>query len=169
MRTSIIVVLISSAIATSFLFWKPVKGRTEAQRVAEVNHKYYSEVFDRCSQIRPLAQFIQIFEPSEALEFFDNETMQEVMSVVAVAHLKDGYQASFVAPVTLLETGKYHLNGTPTFLIEDLRGGVFTKHYPGGSSSGPAIRLGPSLWQRFVSEGARLQSLREVTVHSRDA
>lgn len=165
----IISLSMAGALAAGFCLWKPGSDVTEAQRVAEANSQYYADIFSRCSEIRSLAQFIEVFEPSEALEFFDNETRQEVVSIASVAYVNDEYEATFVAPVTLLETGKYQLNGNPKFFIKDLKGGVFTKHLPNGTTSGPTITLGPVLWQRFVAGGAGIESLREFSAPSEDA
>lgn len=168
-KQSIVTLVAIVLCATGYVVLTQSKDPTEAQRVAVANNKYYKEIFSRCSDIRPLSQFIELFHPSEALEFFDNKTMKEVESVVSVVELAGGYKASFVAPVSISETGKYRLTGQPTFTIQDCRGGVFTKIYPNGSTTGSSIQLGPVLWNRFVASGADIQSLREVKVHSKDA
>lgn len=168
-KQSIAMMVAIVVCAAGYVMLTQSHGPTEAQRVAAANKKYYREIFSRCSDIRPLSQFIEIFHPSEALEFFDNKTMKEVVSVVAVVEVAGGYKASFVAPVSISENGKYRLTGQPKFTIEDCKGGVFTKIYPNGSTTGSAIQLGPVLWNRFVASGADIQSLREVNIHSKDA
>jgi len=138
------------------------KTLTEAEQIEILNKANFKKIFARCSEIEPLVQFIDTYKPTSALEFFN--PMQEVVQVVSVVEVKEKYKVSFIAPVSILKNDKYTLTGEPSFTIEDLTGGKFTKITPDGKgkSTGPSIQLDSTLWKLFIANNANIETLRVI-------
>ena len=154
-RFSIRHVLIVTAVLACVFAVYSVRLR-EAERVRQAQRESFAQIFERCQSIAELKQFIELYKPKEALEFFDNG---KVVSVVCVTPVDDRFDAAFNAPVLINSKGTYDLAGNVVFSIED-RNGTFRKIHAGGWSDGPSVRLNAKEWLDFVDGGADIESLR---------
>ena len=145
-RFTLIVIAVAAVILA---FYAPVWR--EANRIRRANQKEYAQIFQRCSNVPELQQFIELYKPEEALEFFDNG---KVESVVCVTPVDDRYSATFNAVVAINDSGSYDLTGKLMFSITDSKGRFRT-----GISSSPSIRMNAKEWTRFVANGADIDSL----------
>ena len=141
-----------------FLVPKPIP---ETETVAAANEKEYQKIFERSSDIPQMSEFVELLNPDSALEFYDRETMTNVVEVVMVKQVNDRYKAAIVAPVQIGKTGKYTLTGPPNITIEDS-----LKEYVRVTSStrteGNSISLNPRLWDIFYESGADFEKLRKA-------
>ena len=156
-----LIAIISSLSIAAIVSNKTKDQITEKEKIERLNKIYDKEIFKR-SEIKPLVQFIDTYKPSDTLEFFDNATMKEVVSIASVVEIEGEYKVSFSAPVSVLKSGKYELTGEPIFMIEDLKGGKFTKVSLNGEvrSTSPSIRLNSALWKQFMEANANIETLR---------
>lgn len=134
---------------------------SEAERIAVANKKYYNEIFERCKAVPDLRQFVELFNPTEALEFYDRETMKTVVSVCSVAKVNDRFSVTLIAPVHIAEDGYYELTGIPTYIIKDSED-IFTEIYPNSTSTGHSLNLRPSDWQKLYEAKGDFEALRVV-------
>ena len=116
-----------------------------------IRDRYYTLIFQRCQNIPELVQFIDLYSPESALEFFKDG---DVESVVCVTPVDDRYSATFHASVAIDDSGSYVLTGNLFFSIDDSKGRFRT-----GISSSPSIRMNAKEWTRFVANGADIDSL----------
>jgi hypothetical protein len=123
----------------------------EANRIKRANRNTSVLIFERCQNIPELRQFIELYKPEDALEFFDDG---KVESVVCVTPVDDRYNATFNAVVVINDSGSYDLTGKLMFSITDSKGSFRT-----GISSSPGIRMNAKEWTRFVANGADIDSL----------
>ncbi len=162
---AILIAIACACAAVVILFIAPnplsKNALTEAEQVDAANRVYYGQIFQRCDGVPELKQFVSVFKPTEALEFFDNETMSKVVSVACVTEFSDRFTATFVAPVVINEAGTYTLTGDIDFRIEDKKG-TFRKIFSNGSSEGSSISLNHQEWSAFMESGNDVESLREL-------
>ena len=158
------------ALAVFLIVLKPAQDRKEweaewkekeAAEVAAANRILYAEIFERCKGVPELQQFISLYNPTEALEFFDNETMTEVVSVACVTDIDERFTATFVAPVEINGEETYSLTGDIDFRIED-KNGTFRKINPTGYSEGSSISLNSREWKNFMATNGDIESLRVI-------
>ena len=149
-RFSIRSILVTTLIVACVLAAYSVRFH-EANRIEHANRNASVLIFERCQNIPELRQFIELYKPEEALEFFDNG---KVESVVCVTPVDDRYSATFNAVVAINDSGSYDLTGKLMFSITDSKGRFRT-----GISSSPGIRMNAKEWTRFVANGADIDSL----------
>ena len=156
-KFSILAALIAIAVFACILGAYSPRLR-EAIRIDYANRQYYAQIFRRCHGIAELRQFVELYNPESALEFFDND---RVVSVACVAHIDDRYTASFTADVQINEEGIYELTGAMRLVIDD-RDGKFTVIESNSTSSGQSVRLNPNEWAEFIAGGADIESIRTI-------
>ncbi|MDA8563676.1 hypothetical protein N9L06_04405 [Mariniblastus sp.] len=137
--------------------WFGIKFQ-QHNRIVAANREIRKEIFHRCENIPELKQFIDLYNPVEALEFFENNT--KVVSVICLASVDDRYKVSVDAPVEINDSGVYDLTGDLVFSIVDSKGEFKRNWKNGKSSTSPGIRLNVAEWSRFVEDGADIESLR---------
>ena len=149
-RFSILAALIAIAVFACILGVYSPRLR-EANRIDHANRQYYEQIFQRCQNIPELAQFIDLYRPESALEFYEDGN---VVSVTCVTPVDDRYSASFNAVVAINDSGSYDLTGKLIFTITDSKGRFRT-----GISTSPGKRMNAKEWIRFVANGAKIESL----------
>ena len=141
--------------------WFGVKIQ-QHNKVLAANRAEYKEIFHRCESIPELQQFIDLYSPKQALEFFENNT--KVVSMSCVISVDDRYNVSFHAPVVINDSGFYDLTGDLVFSIVDRKGEFKKIENNGGVSTSPGIRMNANEWIRFVEDGADIDSLWNTNV-----
>ena len=145
-RSALVIIAISACILAVYS-----PRLHEANRIERSNREYYTLIFQRCQNIPELVQFIDLYSPESALEFFKDG---DVESVVCVTPVDGRYSATFHASVAIDDSGSYVLTGNLFFSIDDSKG-EFRK----GNSRSPSIRMNAKEWTRFVANGADIDSL----------
>lgn len=160
-KTAMIVSIVGVSLL-AVLFSLAPKPPSEAERVAAANEKYYAEIFHRCQNIPELKAFIDLYQPTSALEFFDNETLSQVVEVACRVQIDERYEAAFVAKVRINEEGFYDLTAEPSIWIEDSLGQFTTNYRDGVQGRGSMRKFSPEMWSSFVESGAKVEDFRTI-------
>ncbi|MGB0372298.1 MAG: hypothetical protein ACPGN3_13275 [Opitutales bacterium] len=160
---TVTLVTILGACFLAFLFSLTPKPISEAERVAAANEKYFAQIFHRCQNVPELKEFIDLYQPTSALEFFDNETMSQVVQVACHVEIDKRYKAAFVADVRINDAGFYDLTAEPKIWIEDTLG-KFTTHFENGHSTGSTLKFHPKMWMEFIDSGADIEAYRTMDI-----
>ncbi|MDB2687785.1 hypothetical protein N9Y42_11300 [Mariniblastus sp.] len=149
-------ILILMALVSIPCCWVGIKIQ-QHNKVLAANREECKEIFHRCESIPELQQFIDLYSPKQALEFFENNT--KVVSVVCAVSVDDRYDVTFNAPVVINDSGFYDLTGDLVFEIVDSKGEFKKISKNGSASTSPGIRMNATEWIRFVEDGADIESL----------